>query len=56
MKNTGKKFGVRWDKYNWKFERTIWEDENGDQFIKVNGEYFNIEGVKYGCDDWYVAF
>lgn len=54
--NTGKKMHVRWDRYGWNFDRVIWADDNcGEQFIRVNGVFWNISEVKYECDEWYVA-
>lgn len=56
-KNTGKKMSVRWDYYGWNFARTIWVDDNsGEQFIRVNGLFWNIDEVKYGCDNWSIVF
>lgn len=53
--NTGKVFGVRWDRYNWKFERTIWEDENGVKFVVVNNTKFYLSEVIAQCDDYYIV-
>lgn len=55
-RNTGKVIGVRWDYYGWKFERTIWEDETGREFIVVNGQEFDLyDDVIPGCDDYYIV-
>lgn len=32
-RNTGKVMGVRWDRFGWRFERTVWEREDGTRFI-----------------------
>lgn len=53
--NTGKVIGVRWDMYNWKFERTIWADENGIKFIVVNNNRIDLYEVVCGCDDYYIV-
>lgn len=52
--NTGKVLGVRWDRYNWKFERTIWQDENGVKFVVVNNTKFYLGEVIAQCDDYYI--
>ena len=54
-RNTGKKLGVRWDMYNWKFERTIWEDNNGVKFVVVNNVKFYLGEVIAQCDDYYIV-
>lgn len=53
--NTGKTLGVRWDKYNWKFEHTIWKDENGVKFVVVNNAKFYLGEVIAQCDDYYIV-
>lgn len=53
--NTGKKLGVRWGIYNWKFERTIWVDENGIKFIVVNNNRVDLYEVVSYCDDYYIV-
>ena len=53
--NTGKTLGVRWDKYNWKFECTIWQDENGVKFVVVNGTKFYLGEVIAQCNDYYIV-
>ena len=57
MKNTNKKMGVYWSKYDWRFERTIWKDEITDiHYIKVNGLLRNIEQIKSLCDYYYIVY
>lgn len=54
-RNTGKVMGVRWDRFGWRFERTVWEREDGTRFIVVNGMENDLGEVMIGADDWYIV-
>lgn len=56
MRNTGKKLGMRCERFNWNFERTIWRDDDGSLFVKVNGCRIGLEKAKSFCDDWAILF
>lgn len=55
MKNTGKKLGMYSKRFNWNFTRTVWEDEDGIRFVKVNGCRIDLDVAMLNCDSWAVV-
>lgn len=56
MRNTGKKLGMYSEYYGWNFARTIWQAEDGSQYVRVNGMYIELGEAKRDCDSWSVLF
>lgn len=56
MRNTGKKLGMYSEHYGWNFARTIWQAEDGSQYVKVNGCPIELEEAKRDCDSWSIFY
>jgi len=51
MKNTGKKAALR-QPHNYWINRTVWADEYGSYYVKINGMFFSLGELE--SFDWEV--
>lgn len=53
MKKTNEKIGLYCKEMGWNFERVIYADEKGKEYIKINGGFIDLEWATMKADSYH---
>lgn len=53
MRKTNEKIGLYCKEMGWNFERAIYADEKGKEYIKINGGFIDLEWATMKADSFH---